>query len=231
MEYTIKSGIKAWAEDDQPREKLINKGKLSLSDAELIAILLGMGTKEHSAVDLAKIILHSVSNNLNELAKLSVSDLIKFKGIGEAKAVSIVAAMELARRRKTADQLAKTKIKSSYEAYNYLKPFLLDLDHEQFWILCLNRNLEVIKTIQISTGGVVGTIADPKIIFKYAIENLANAIVLSHNHPSGNKNPSKADIDLTKSLSEIGKMLEITISDHLIFTNDGYYSFADEGNL
>ena len=162
---------------------------------------------------------------------MSIPELMKFKGIGEAKAISIVAAMELARRRKEADHLKKTKILGSRDAYIHLKPYLLDLNHEQFWMVCLNRNLEIISTIQISSGGVTGTIADPKLIFKYAIEQLASAIIITHNHPSGNKNPSQADIDLTKKINEVSRILEITLSDHLIFTNDGYFSFADENMM
>ncbi|MBP6618746.1 MAG: DNA repair protein RadC [Leadbetterella sp.] len=231
MSYNVKSGIKAWAEDDRPREKLLNKGKQSLSDAELVAILIGMGTREMSAVELSKLILQSTANNLNELAKLSVKELMKFKGIGEAKAISIVAAMELARRRKDTDPLKKDKIKYSKEAYNFLKPYMMDLDHEQFWMICLNRNQEVMKTIQISTGGVTGTIADPKIIFKHALENLSSCIILSHNHPSGNLNPSQADITLTKQLSDGARLLDMTLSDHIIFANDGYFSFADQNML
>lgn len=231
MSYNVKSGIKAWAEDDRPREKLITKGKASLSDAELIAILIGMGTREMSAVELSKLILQSTGNNLNELAKMGVAELMKFKGIGEAKAISIVAAMELARRRKDSDPLKKDKIKYSKEAYNILKPFMMDLDHEQFWIICLNRSQEVVKIIQISTGGVTGTIADPKIIFKHALEHLSSCIILSHNHPSGNINPSQADITLTKQLSEGARLLDMTLSDHIIFTNNGYFSFADQNML
>lgn len=231
MSYNVKSGIKAWAEDDRPREKLITKGKASLSDAELIAILIGMGTREMSAVELSKLILQSTGNNLNELAKMGVAELMKFKGIGEAKAISIVAAMELARRRKDSDPVKKDKIKYSKEAYNILKPFLMDLDHEQFWIICLNRSQEVVKIIQISTGGVTGTIADPKIIFKHALEHLSSCIILSHNHPSGNINPSQADITLTNQLSEGARLLDMTLSDHIIFTNNGYFSFADQNML
>ncbi|CAN1554459.1 RadC DNA repair proteins [Spirosomataceae bacterium] len=231
MSYNVKSGIKAWAEDDRPREKLLNKGKASLSDAELVAILIGMGTREMSAVELSKKILQSTGNNLNELAKLSVKDLMKFKGIGEAKAISIVAAMEIARRRKDTDPLKKDRIRYSKEAFDILKPFMMDLDHEQFWMICLNRNQEVAKIIQISTGGVTGTIADPKIIFKYALEHLASCIILSHNHPSGNLSPSQADIKLTKQLSEGARLLDMTLSDHIIFSNNGYFSFADENML
>jgi len=231
MSYNVKSGIKAWAEDDRPREKLLNKGKASLSDAELVAILIGMGTREMSAVELSKKVLQSTGNNLNELAKLSVKDLMKFKGIGEAKAISIVAAMEIARRKKDTDPLKKDRIRYSKEAFDILKPFMMDLDHEQFWMICLNRNQEVAKIIQISTGGVTGTIADPKIIFKYALEHLASCIILSHNHPSGNLSPSQADIKLTKQLSEGARLLDMTLSDHIIFSNNGYFSFADENML
>lgn len=231
MSYTTKTTIKTWAEEDQPREKLLLKGKYSLSDAELLAIIIGSGSTDLSAVDLCKIILNEYKNNLNELAKCSVNDFIKFKGIGEAKAVSIVAAIELGRRRKEAEVLKKVKISSSNEAYIYLKPLLMDLDHEQFWILLLNRNLELIKSIQISRGGVSGTIADPKIIFKYAIENLANAIILTHNHPSGNLTPSDADIQLTKKLKQAAQLFDINLADHIIFTNHGFYSMSDQNIL
>lgn len=231
MSYNLKSGIKAWAEDDQPREKLLNKGKNSLSDAELIAILIGIGNREMSAVELSKLILQSTGNNLNELAKMGVSELMKFKGIGEAKAISIVAAMELARRRKDTEQVKKGKVKFSREAYDILKPFMMDLNHEQFWMICLNRNLEVIKVIQISTGGITGTVADPKIIFKLALEQLSCSIIISHNHPSGNLKPSEADKKLTKLLKDGAEILDITFSDHIIFTDNGYFSFADENLL
>ncbi len=231
MSYNTKTTIKTWAEEDQPREKLLLKGKSSLSDAELLAILIGSGSTDLTAVDLCKMILNEYKNNLNELAKCSVNDFIKFKGIGEAKAVTIVAAIELGRRRKEAEVLKKVKISSSIEAYNFLKPFLMDLDHEQFWILLLNRNLELIKPIQISSGGVSGTIADPKIIFKYAIENLANAIILTHNHPSGNLKPSEADIHLTKKLKEASLLFDINLADHIIFTNHGFYSMSDQNIL
>ncbi len=231
MSYNTKTTIKTWAEEDQPREKLLLKGKSSLSDAELLAILIGSGSTDLTAVDLCKMILNEYKNNLNELAKCSVNDFIKFKGIGEAKAVTIVAAIELGRRRKEAEVLKKVKISSSIEAYNFLKPYLMDLDHEQFWILLLNRNLELIKPIQISSGGVSGTIADPKIIFKYAIENLANAIILTHNHPSGNLKPSEADIHLTKKLKQASQLFDINLADHIIFTNHGFYSMSDQNIL
>lgn len=223
--------ILSWAEEDRPREKLMLKGRATLSDAELIAILIGSGTRELSAVDLSKLILQSVGNNLNQLAKLSINDLMKFKGVGEAKAISIASALELGRRRKESEVLKKAKITSSADAYQAIRPYLMDLSHEQFWVLLLNRANEVIRPCQISIGGVAGTVADPKIIFKSAIEYLASAIILVHNHPSGNLTPSQADKDLTKRVKEAGRLLDIPILDHLIFGDNGYFSFADEGIL
>ncbi|RFS14269.1 RadC family protein [Emticicia sp. C21] len=225
------NNILSWAEEDRPREKLMLKGRAALSDAELIAILIGSGTRELSAVDLSKLILHSVGNNLNELARLSINDLMKFKGVGDAKAISIAAALELGRRRKESEVVKKAKITSSGDAYQAMRPYLLDLSHEQFWVLLLNRASEVIRPFQISIGGVAGTVADPKIIFKSAIEYLASAIILVHNHPSGNLTPSQADLDLTKRVKEAGRLLDIPILDHLIFGDNGYYSFADKGIL
>jgi DNA repair protein RadC len=223
--------IRNWAEEDRPREKLILKGKSALSDAELIGILLGSGTVSLSAVDVAKIILQKVGNNLNELAALSVKDLQKFKGIGEAKAITIVSALELGRRRKDLSPEKRYKIGSSADAYELIKPELLDLKHEEFWVLLLNRANVVMKKVQVSAGGVSGTVADPKIIFRHALENLASSVVLIHNHPSGNLNPSQADIELTKKMKEAGRFLEIPILDHVIFCNSSYFSFADEGIL
>jgi len=223
------SNILSWAEEDRPREKLLLKGKAVLSDAELIAILIGSGTRELSAVDLSKLILQSVNNNLNELAKLSINDLMKFKGIGDAKAISIAAALELGRRRKESESLKKQKITSSADVYEAIRPYLMDLQHEQFWIILLNRANEVIRPQQISIGGVSGTVADPKIIFKAAIEHLASAIILVHNHPSGNLTPSQADKELTKKVKGGGQTLDIPVLYHLIFSNNGYFSFADEG--
>lgn len=225
------NNILSWAEEDRPREKLMLKGRSALSDAELIAILIGSGTRELSAVDLSKLILHSVGNNLNELAKLSINDLMKFKGVGDAKAISIAAALELGRRRKDSEVLKKARITSSADAHDIIRPYLMDLSHEQFWVLLLNRANEVIRPFQVSIGGVAGTVADPKIIFKSAIEYLASAIILVHNHPSGNLTPSQADKDLTKRVKEAGRLLDIPILDHLIFGDNGYFSFADEGIL
>lgn len=221
--------IKSWSPDDRPREKLILKGKSALSDAELIAILLGSGTSSLSAVDLAKKVLQPAGNNLHELARQTVKDLVKIKGIGEAKALTIVAALELGRRRKDFDGNEKPKITGSRDAYDVVKSDLLDIGHEEFWILLLNRANRVIKKSQISQGGVAGTVADPKIIFKLALEELASGIILAHNHPSGNLTASQADLDLTKKLKDAGKLLDIQVLDHLIVAGQKYFSFADEG--
>jgi len=223
--------IKSWAAEDRPREKLVLKGKATLSDAELIAILLGTGTASMSAVDVAKSILQAVNNDLNELARLSVKDLMKIKGIGEAKAIAIVSALELGRRRKDLATEEKPRISSSKDIYDLLKSELLDLPHEAFWIVLLNRANRVIKKQQISHGGVAGTVADPKIIFKMALEELASGVILAHNHPSGNLTASQADIDLTKKLKESGRLLEIQVLDHIIVAGKNYLSFADEGML
>ncbi|MDH5609371.1 MAG: DNA repair protein RadC [Cyclobacteriaceae bacterium] len=229
--YPTSFSIKKWAEEDRPREKLLLKGKSTLSDAELIGILIGSGTPTRSAVDLSKEILASVSHNLNSLARMSVHDLKKFKGIGEAKAISIVAALELGRRRKETESLRKPKITSSKDVYEQFRSELLDLLHEEFWLLLLRRNNEVIRKSQISKGGISGTVVDPKMIFKAALDESASAIILVHNHPSGNLQPSQADIQLTRKLKSAGEFLELPILDHLIFTNDGYFSFADESLL
>jgi DNA repair protein RadC len=221
--------IKNWSPEDRPREKLILKGKSALSDAELIAILLGSGTNTMSAVELGKKVLVAAGNNLHELARLSVKDLIKMKGIGEAKALTIVAALELGRRRKDLEGNEKAKIASSKDAYDVLKADLLDIGHEEFWIILLNRANRVIKKSQISQGGVAGTVADPKIIFKLALDELASGIILAHNHPSGNLTASQADLDLTKKIKEAGKLLDIQVLDHLIVAGQKYFSFADEG--
>lgn len=229
--YNQKLNIKAWAEEDRPREKLALKGKNTLSDAELIAILIGSGNKHDTAVELSKKILASINNDLNELGKLSINDLIQFNGIGEAKAISIIAALELGRRRKSSDVEKRTKVTSSKDAYNSISSVLSDLQHEEFWVIYLNRNNEIIKQENISKGGVSGTVADSKIIFKRAIETLASAIILSHNHPSGNLKPSNADIQLTKKLKEAGTMLDIPVLDHLIIGEKDYFSFADNSIL
>ena len=223
--------IKSWSPEDRPREKLMLKGTSALSDAELIAILIGSGTTTMSAVDLSKKLLTSVNNQLHDLAKLSVKDLMKMKGIGEAKAITIVAALELGRRRRDMDATEKPKISSSRDAYELLKANLLDLPHEEFWAVLVNRANRVIRKVQISQGGVAGTVADPKIIFKNAVEDLASGIIVAHNHPSGNLTASQADIDLTKKVKEGAKLLEMQLLDHLIIAGQKYFSFADEGLL
>lgn len=223
--------IHEWAEDDRPREKLLLKGKHSLSDAELIAILMGSGSKSESAVDLAKRILKSSKDNLIELSKLGVKDLTKFKGVGEAKAISIIAALELGKRRRMEEALEKKKIGSSIDVFEYFSGILSDSTYEAFYILLLNRANKIIREIQISEGGLSGTVADPKKIFKLALEQNAAAIILCHNHPSGNIKPSDADIKLTYKLKSAGEMLDLPVIDHIILGEENYYSFADEGKL
>lgn len=223
--------IKSWSPEDRPREKLLLKGTSALSDAELVAILIGSGTPKMSAVELSKKILLQGNNNLNELARLSVKDLMKIKGIGEAKAITIVAALELGRRRKEQDPEEKPKITSSKDAFDLLKGEMMDLPNEEFWVLLVNRANRVIKKKRVSEGGVSGTVADPKIIYKMALEELASGIIVAHNHPSGNLQASQSDIDLTKKLKEAGKFLEIQLLDHIIIANQKYLSFADEGMI
>jgi len=223
--------IKSWAEDDRPREKMQIKGKAALSDAELIAILIGSGTKKKSAVELGQEILSSVDNNLYKLGRLSIADLEKFSGIGSAKAISLISALELGRRRKESDKKPLKKISSSFEAYAYLKPYFEDLEHEEFRILGLSRNNSIIKTELVSKGGRSGTIADGKIIFKSLIEMKASACILSHNHPSGNLKPSQQDIDLTKRFLDFSELVDLRILDHLIITDNGYTSLMDSGYI
>lgn len=221
--------IKDWSPQDRPREKLVLKGRSSLSDAELIAILLGSGTPMLSAVDLARKILQDNNNDLHTLAKLSVKEMMNIKGIGEAKAITIVAAMELGRRRKDLESMQKPQISSSRSVFEILRPELQDIPHEEFWILLLNRANCLLKKIQISRGGVSGTVVDPRIVFKLAVEALASGIVVAHNHPSGNLTASQADIGLTQKLKEGGKLLDIQVLDHVIIAGQKYFSFADEG--
>lgn len=221
--------IREWSPEDRPREKLLLKGTSALSEAELVAILIGSGTTKTSAVELAKKVLLLSNNNLNELARLGVKDLMKIKGIGEAKAITIVAALELGRRRKAQDIDEKPKISSSKDAFDLIQGDLMDLPHEEFWVLLLNRMHQVVKKKRISEGGVSGTVADPKIIYKLALEDLASGVIVAHNHPSGNLKPSQSDIDLTRKLREAGRFLEVQLLDHLIIANRNYFSFADEG--
>jgi DNA repair protein RadC len=224
-----KLSIKQWSLEDRPREKLLNKGISSLSDAELIAIIIRLGTKDESAVELAKRILSSVQHNLNELGKLTVEDLQKYKGMGEAKAIGILAALELGRRRKLSESVKKEKITSSRDIYNIFHPVLADLPNEEFWIILLNRSNKIIERQKISQGGLSGTVTDVRIILKTALEKLASSVILCHNHPSGNPTPSDADISITQKVKESGKLMDISLLDHIIVTDGNYYSFADEG--
>ncbi|AOW21773.1 RadC family protein [Urechidicola croceus] len=223
--------IKNWKEDDRPREKMLTKGKDVLSDAELIAILIGSGSRNESAVDLSKRILAFVENNLNALAKLSAEQLMQFKGIGEAKAISIMTALELGRRRRLEEALVNLKISSSKGVYEIMQPIIGDLQHEEFWVLYLNNSNKVIYKNQLSKGGITGTLVDVRLVFKKAMEIGATAIILTHNHPSGTLKPSVADKNLTQKLKVAGETLDIKILDHLIITEKAYFSFADENIL
>lgn len=227
--YDKKITIKSWAEEDRPREKLLAQGRRTLSDAELIAILIGSGSRTETAVELSRRILASLDNDLEKLGKLSVSELSKFKGIGEAKAISIISALELGRRRRESSTSRPDQISSSRDVFELLRRQFVDLNHEEFWIVLLNRSNKVLSRHLISKGGQAGTIADPKIIFQTALENHSASMILSHNHPSGNLKPSQADLQLTRKLKDAGDLLDISVLDHLIFTDSGYLSFADEG--
>ncbi len=230
MEYK-KNGIKFWAVEDRPREKMLTKGRAVLTNTELIAILIGSGTKKESAIAVAQKILDLADNNLQELAQFGISDFCKIPGIGQAKAISIVAALELGRRKQLSKALERNQIKSSMDGNSYFQPLIGDLPHEEFWVLMLNRNNRIIKGERISIGGVAGTVADVKIIFKKSLELLASSLILAHNHPSGNLQPSEADKQLTKKVKQAGSLLDIKVLDHLIITNSGYFSFADEGMM
>ena len=223
--------ITNWAEDDRPREKLIVKGKNVLSDAELIAILIGSGSRNESAVQLSKRILSSFDNNLNALGKLSLKQLTTFKGIGEAKAISIIAAMELGRRRRELEVIELKQIGNSKSVFEIMQPIIGELQHEEFWILYLNYSNKVIAKSQLSKGGITGTVVDVRIVFKTALEQNATSIILSHNHPSGKLQPSEADITITKKIKLAGQQLDIPVLDHIIITEKGFYSFNDNGIL
>jgi DNA repair protein RadC len=229
--YEHKITIKAWAEEDRPREKLSQQGRRCLSDAELIAILIGSGNRSESAVELSKRILIACENDLNKLARLSVSELSRFKGIGEAKAISIIAALELGRRRKETISAELVQVCTSIDVYKTIVSRFKDLNHEEFWIIVLNRANKITSSHLVSKGGQAGTIADPKIIFNMALENHAASLILAHNHPSGNLKPSQADLELTRKLRSAGNFLDIPVLDHLIITDQGFLSFADEGIL
>lgn len=230
-DYEQKIGIKLWAEEDRPREKLLLNGRRHLTDAELIAILIGSGNKNETAVDLSKRILSFYENNLTKLGKASITDLSKFKGIGDAKAISIVAALELGLRRNENTDDEVIRVTASSDVYKYMNRTFAHLNHEEFWILLLNRSNKITGKHLISKGGQAGTVADPKIIFKIALENNAANIVLCHNHPSGNLKPSEGDDKLTKNMVASGTLLGLYVVDHLIFTDSGYYSYKDEGLL
>ena len=223
--------IRNWSEDDRPREKLISKGKSALSDAELIAILIGSGSRNETAVDLGKRMLNSVENNLSAFGKLTLSQLMTFKGIGQAKAISIVAAMELGRRRRAEEAVELLKITSSKSIFEMMQPIIGELSHEEFWIIYLNNANKVISKSQLSKGGITGTLVDVRLVFKTAIEIGAVGIILSHNHPSGTLQPSDPDKQITRKLKAAGENLDIKILDHLIITESSYFSFSDAGIL
>ncbi len=221
--------IKDWALEDRPREKLLSKGLKSLTDAELLAILIGSGQKNESAVEVAKKVLNLAQNNLNELGKLSINEFETVKGIGETKAITLISALELGRRRKLSESKEKYKIGGSKDAFNYMQPFLEDLSYEEFWVIYMNRSNRIIDQVKISQGGISGTVIDVRIILKHAIEKLASTIIICHNHPSGNLQPSKSDIQITSKLKEAAKFHDVELLDHLIICDSSYYSFADEG--
>lgn len=223
--------IKQWALEDRPREKMLYKGISSLSDAELVAILLGSGNSDLSAVDLAREVLKLADNNLNMLGKLKLHDLKQLKGVGVAKAVNIMAALELGKRRKSADINREKKIRSSSDVFEIFHSILSDLNHEEFWVIFLNRSNKILSRQRISQGGISGTITDVRLIMKTGIELLASSIIVCHNHPSGNREPSEADIRITSKIKEAAAYFDISLLDHIIVTDSGYYSFADSGNL
>ena len=227
QEKPVSFSIKHWADDDKPREKLLNKGRSALSDAELIAILIGSGSRSESAVELSKRILSSVDNNLNELGRLSIKQLMQFKGIGEAKAVTIAGALEIGRRRRGEEFLKVDKITSSKTAFEILQPILGELEHEEFWILYLNNSNKVLQKSQLSKGGITGTLVDVRIIMKQTLELGAVGLILAHNHPSGTLKPSKADKEITQKIKRASESLDIKVLDHLIITQKDYFSFAD----
>jgi DNA repair protein RadC len=226
-----KISIKAWAEEDRPREKLSAQGRRALTDAELIAILISSGNDSESAVELSKRILHHYDNDLNKLAKATINDLCNFRGIGEAKAISIIAALEVGRRRSETEEKTPEFIRTSKDAWSIMRRHLVDLNHEEFWIILVGRSSKVLGKELVSKGGLSNTIADPKIIFGAALQYQATGIILVHNHPSGNLDPSRDDINLTKQLSAAGRLLSIQILDHLIITDSTYMSFADKSLL
>lgn len=223
--------IKFLAEDDRPREKFLLKGRSSLSDSELLAIIMGSGNKDETAVELARKILASVNNSWHQLSLLSVKDLMKFKGIGEVKAISIAAALEIGRRRASQEVPDRSRISGSKDAYQILKNHLSDLRTEEFWAIFLNQSNKVIHMAQLTQGGINQSIVDVRILFKTALDHFSTGIIISHNHPSGNLKPSREDIDITQKIKQAGSLLSIQLLDHLIITQNSYFSFSDEGLL
>jgi DNA repair protein RadC len=223
--------IKSWAIDDRPREKMLAKGKSSLSDAELVAILIGSGNREESAVDLSKRILCDINGDFNKLAKLSLEQLTSYKGIGEAKAVSIITALELGKRRHFSRDIEKLKVGSSKDVFEIMQVQIGDLEHEEFWVLYLNNSNKVIVKEQISKGGITATVVDIRLLFKRALELTSVGIIVCHNHPSGKMEASSSDKDLTQKMKQAGKTLDIKLLDHVIISEKAYFSFADEGIL
>lgn len=228
-DYNSSLRIKSWAEDDRPREKLLQKGCGALSDAELIAILIGSGSRRNTALDLAKQILSSTENNLTQLGRLGVQELTRFKGMGEAKAVAIISALELGKRRSRSQAPDRVQIRSSTDVYSLMQPVIGDLPHEEFWVILLNASNRVIRKICISRGGMTGTLADQRIIFREALLHKATSLIICHNHPSGAINPSDADRGLTRKVADAGLLMDMKVLDHLIVTEHAYFSFADEG--
>ncbi len=228
---TTSFSIKNWSEDDRPREKLLQKGRAALSDAELIAILIGSGNNDESAVDLSKLILAKADNNLNQLGKFTIKKLMEFKGIGEAKAISIVAAMELGRRRRAEEAVQQSKITSSLSVFELMQPVIGELPHEEFWIIFLNNSNKILRKEQLSKGGITGTLVDVRLVLKTALEVGATGLILAHNHPSGALRASEPDKMLTRKLKAGAESLDIKVLDHLIITEKAYFSFADENML
>ncbi|HRG02690.1 MAG TPA: DNA repair protein RadC [Paludibacteraceae bacterium] len=231
MEPEKRLTIRDWAEDDRPREKLLNKGAAALSDAELFAILIGSGNKNESAVELCKRILGDNHNNLNELARLSIVDLAKYKGIGEAKAISIVAALEIGKRRKTNEVLERTKITQSSDLFELFEPALLDLNHEEFWVAFMNGANKVLETKRLTQGGMKQTVVDVSMLLRMALERSAHAVAVAHNHPSGENYPSREDLQITQKIKTGCDAIGVRLLDHIIIAGGRYYSFADEGKL
>ena len=226
-----KLSIPEWSKEDRPRERMLARGARAMSDAELVAILIRSGTPTDSALDLARIILNKAGNDLHKLAAIGTTELMRINGVGEAKAMSIVAALELGQRRRDSTVSERPLITGSHGAYEVLRPLLADLHHEEFWLLLLDRGNRLLGTLRVSEGGMHGTVADPKRIFREALDRRASSVILCHNHPSGQLRPSSEDLVLTRKLVEGGRFLDILVQDHLIVTGTGYYSFADNGQL